>query len=34
MEKETKSLQLLKFVDIAAVFALIGFGYAISLTVA
>jgi hypothetical protein len=32
MEKETKSIQLLKFVDVAAVFALVGFGYAISLT--
>jgi len=33
MEKETKTIQLLKFVDVAAVFALIGFGYAISITV-
>jgi len=32
MEKESKSIQLLKFVDVAAVFALIGFGYAISST--
>ena len=33
MDKETKSIQLLKFVDVAAVFALIGFGYAISTTI-
>ena len=33
MEKEDKSIQLLKFIDVAAVFALLGFGYAISLTV-
>jgi hypothetical protein len=34
MEKEEKSLQILKYVDIAAVFSLIGFGYALSLSIA
>ena len=34
MEKESKSIQLLKFVDVAALFALIGFGYAVSATIA
>lgn len=33
MEKEANSIQLLKYVDVAAVFVLIGFGYAISLTI-
>lgn len=33
MEKETNSIQLLKYVNVAAFFALIGFGYAISVTV-
>jgi hypothetical protein len=33
MENETKSIQLLKFVDVAAFFALIGFGYAIATAV-
>lgn len=34
MEKQSNSLQVLKIVDVACIFALIGFGYAISLTIA
>ena len=32
MEKESKAIQILKFVDVAAVLALVGFGYAVSTT--
>lgn len=32
MKNESKAIEILKFVDIAAVVALIGFGYAISTT--
>jgi len=32
MKNKSKAIEILKFVDIAAVIALIGFGYAVSTT--